>query len=212
MERHAQRLAADARILLDAERYPTAAAVAALSIEESGKASILRGLALTKTPEKLRAEWRRYRDHRSKNGAWILPELVAQGARQLPQFREAVERDCEHTALLNSLKQVSLYTDCYGDTHWSEPINVIDEKLAVSLVSIAEIFCSRKSVSPREIELWVEHLGPVWETPEMSHALLRWATSMHQEGLTDASPEGFARFVFGELGADDWKSDPSKPQ
>jgi AbiV family abortive infection protein len=44
--RNAQRLATDARILLDVKRYPTAAALAALSIEEGGKSSILRGLAL----------------------------------------------------------------------------------------------------------------------------------------------------------------------
>jgi AbiV family abortive infection protein len=165
--RNAQRLATDARILLDAKRYPTAAVLAALSIEEGGKSSILRGLALAKSPEKLRAEWRRYRDHCSKNGAWILPQLVAQGARQLYELRDVVERDAEHTALLDSVKQIAIYIDCYGNAHWSEPSTVIDEYLAESLVKIAEALCRDETVATREIELWVEHLGPVWETPEM---------------------------------------------
>jgi AbiV family abortive infection protein len=38
--RNARRLADDAKIMVDAERYPTAAALAALSIEERGKLAI----------------------------------------------------------------------------------------------------------------------------------------------------------------------------
>src|SRR5271169_2125890 len=78
--RNALRLAADARILVDAERLPTAAALAALSIEESGKTSILRQLATATSPEAIKAAWQQYRDHRSKNAAWILPDLVGGGA------------------------------------------------------------------------------------------------------------------------------------
>jgi hypothetical protein len=48
--RNARRLVADAKLLLDAGRYPSAAALAALAIEESGKTSILRTLAVVKNP------------------------------------------------------------------------------------------------------------------------------------------------------------------
>jgi AbiV family abortive infection protein len=211
--RNARRLVADAKLLLDAERYPSAAALAALAIEESGKVSILRALAIAKSPEELRAEWRRYRDHRSKNGAWILPSLAAQGARQLHHLAGTVERDAEHTAILNSLKQVGLYTDCYGNNaHWSEPKEIIDVGLARALVGIAELLAKEKVVSPREVELWVQHLSPVWNTSEMPHALLRWATALHREGLSDTVPEEFARFVLGDLASTDWKSEHPKTQ
>jgi AbiV family abortive infection protein len=209
--RNARRLVADAKLLLDAERYPSAAALAALAIEESGKVSILRSLAVAKSPEELRAEWRRYRDHRSKNGAWILPSLATQGARQLHHLAGILRRDAEHTAILNSLKQVGLYTDCYGDNaHWSEPKEIIDEGLARILVGIAELLAKEKIVSPREIELWVQHLSPVWNTSEMPHALLRWATALHREGLSDTAPEEFARFVLGDTASSDWKFEPPK--
>jgi AbiV family abortive infection protein len=211
--RNARRLVADAKLLLDAERYPSAAALAALAMEESGKVSILRALAVAKSPEELRAEWRRYRDHRSKNGAWILPSLVAQGARRLHHLGQTVERDAEHTAILNSLKQVGLYTDCYGsNAHWSEPREIIDGSLARALVGIAELLSKEKIVTPREIELWIQHLSPVWNTPEMPHALLRWATALHQEGLSNVAPEEFARFVLGDIASTDWKSEPPKTQ
>lgn len=124
--RNARRLASDARILLEAERVPSAAALAALSIEESGKSSILRGLAVADNPDAIKKGWQSYRDHRSKNGAWILPGLVKAGGRKLGDLRDVVDREGEHTALLNSLKQIGFYTDCYGNAHWSEPDKIFE--------------------------------------------------------------------------------------
>ena len=46
--RNARRLADDARTLLDLGSYPTAASLAVLSIEERGKVSILRHLAMVR--------------------------------------------------------------------------------------------------------------------------------------------------------------------
>jgi len=206
--RNAQLLLADAKLLLNAERYPTATALAALSIEESGKVSILRGLVLETTPDGLRKQWGRYRDHRSKNGAWIMPDLVAKGARLLHELSEVVNRDGEHTAILNTVKQIGFYTDCYTKGYWSEPEKVIEVGLARSVVQIAEIMAAKETVTEREIELWVEFLGPVWRTPEMPFALLRWATAMHTEGLSTISPGRYAQFVFGEVTAADRSSEP----
>ena len=67
--RNARRLANDARTLLDLERYPTAASIAVLSIEESGKVSILRHFAMARDLPSCREIWREYRNHRSKNVA-----------------------------------------------------------------------------------------------------------------------------------------------
>jgi hypothetical protein len=129
---------------------------------------------------------------------------------------EVVDRDAEHTAILNFLKQVGLYTDCYGsNAHWSEPQEIIDSTLARALVGTAELLSTEKIVSPREIELWVEHLSPVWNpsnTSEMPHALLRWAVALRREGLTNTDPEAFARFVLGDIAFADWKSEPPKTQ
>ena len=122
--RNARRLADDARALFDLERYPTAASIAVLSIEESGKVSILRHFAMARDLPSCRRIWRDYRNHRSKNVAWILPDLVAAGARDLESLRLATQPDAEHTALLNNVKQIGLYSDCLGNAHWSEPEKV----------------------------------------------------------------------------------------
>ena len=109
--RNARRLADDAKLLLNADRYPTAASIAALSIEESGKTSVLRGLASAPNEESRHRAWKFYRSHRSKNAAWILPELVAKGARDLDSLRLASNSSAPHTALLDQVKQIGLYTD-----------------------------------------------------------------------------------------------------
>ena len=86
-----------------------------------------------------RSAWIGYRSHRSKNAAWILPDLVAKGARDLDSLRPATDASAGHTALLDQVKQIGLYTDCLGDAHWSEPEKVIDENMSRSLVGIADI-------------------------------------------------------------------------
>ena len=198
--RNARRLADDGKLLLDAGRYPTAAALAALSVEESGKSSVLRGLAFAPSEDVRRRAWKDYRTHRSKNAAWILPDLVAKGARDLDSLRPATDSSGEHTAMLDQLKQLGFYTDCFGDAHWSEPAKVIDENLAKSLVGIANLLANEKIVTEREIELWVEHMRPVYGAPlgQMKAALLNWYAAMRQNGLWEDGDIGVEAFVFGD--------------
>lgn len=195
--RNAARLATDARILLDAHRFPTAASVAALAIEEAGKVSILRRLSVARDEKVAKVIWREYRNHRAKNSMWILPSLVASGATSLVHFIDAVDQEGEHTAILDAVKQLGFYTDCYANGHWSEPLEVVDEELARQLVHTAEAISSKVEVTPREIELWREILGPVWDTPDMQSALLRWHQAMVSEGLAEHTKEEFERFVLG---------------
>ena len=183
--RNARRLADDAKLPLDAERYPTATAIAILSIEESGKTSILRHLAFAPDKDVRRSIWKDYRSHQNKNVGWILPSLVADGARDLNSLRLAADPSAEHTALLDQVKQISFYSDCLGDCHWSEPEKVIDDKLAESLVKIADLFAQKSPVTVKEVELWEEHMRPVYGAPLdlMKTALINWFAAMRENGL-----------------------------
>ena len=69
---NAKRLAEDAVLLLQAKRYPSAASLAILSVEESGKISILRALALARDGDAVKDSWRDYRSHTKKNAIWLL--------------------------------------------------------------------------------------------------------------------------------------------
>jgi AbiV family abortive infection protein len=194
---NARRLADDAATLLAAGRFPTAASLAALAIEEAGKASILRALALARNDAEIKEEWRAYRSHTSKNATWLLPALAASGARKLDEFRSLFDQDSDHPFLLDRLKQLGFYTDCLGDGHWSVPTEVIDQDVARMLVSVADNMAKSKDVSEKEIELWIEHVGPVWKKdPEwMKKALSNWYAAMQKAGLAPEGENKMERFI-----------------
>lgn len=188
--RNARRLVEDARILLDKERYATAASLAVLSIEESGKQSILRQLATATTDEEVSIKWKDYRSHTKKNILWPVLDLFKSGARQLDDFLPLFEPEAEHAHLLNQVKQISFYTDCLGSVNWSEPSNVIDKQLASGLTQIADILARSGEVTAKEIELWVEHMGKVKNNDDLiiqEKALLHWYAEMQELEL---APKG----------------------
>ena len=187
--RNARRLADDAATLLAAGSFPTAASLAALAIEEAGKPSILRALALARNDAEIKDEWRAYRSHANKNVTWILPELAAAGARKLDDLRPLFDQDSDHPFLLDQLKQLGFYTDCLSTGHWAIPTKVIGQSLARILVKVADVLAKVKDVSEKEIELWIEHIGPAWKKDPalMKKALVNWYSAMQTAGL---APEG----------------------
>ncbi|WP_281929397.1 AbiV family abortive infection protein [Roseibium album] len=195
--RNARRLSVDAGLLLDLKSYPTAASLSALAIEECGKVSLLRRIALVTTESEAKKAWREYRNHRSKNGLWILPKLAKDGAIYLTQLSEAIDPKARHTSVLDGVKQIGFYTDCLGNAHWSDPESSIEEPLATGLVSIADKLSRMREVTIREMELWVQHLRPHNKTPQMATALLQWHKAMTNEGLAKESHEKFRDFVTG---------------
>lgn len=182
---NARRLANDASALLEAHRYPTAGSLAVLAIEEAGKSLILRTLALAKTNAEVLDAWAAYRSHTKKNVLWLLPMLVASGARKLDDFASLFDPDSDHPYLLDHIKQLGFYTDCLGKAHWSIPDDVIDEDLARMLVKVADLLAHGHDHTQKEIELWIEHVGPVWKrNPKlMKQAVGNWYAAMMASGL-----------------------------
>src|SRR5712692_4709318 len=186
---NARRLAGDAVALLEAHRFPTAASLAILSIEESGKISILRSLSLATTSDEVSDAWKDYRSHTQKNAAWLLPQLVAAGARKLDDLRPLFDKDSDHPYVLDQIKQLGFYTDCLGQAHWSTPDATIDKDLAKMLVNVVTLLAGKHEYTKTEVDLWVEHIGPVWKKDHalMKQALVNWYAAMQKSGL---APEG----------------------
>ena len=147
-----------------------------------------------------RNSWKDYRSHRAKNTKWILPQLVAEGARQLDDFRVATDPTEEHTALLDQVKQIGFYTDCLGNAHWSEPSKVIDCELAHSLVAVAELLAKSREITTKEVELWIEHMRPAYGTPLdwMKTALENWYAAMRDHNLDSEDMDNVKQFIWGE--------------
>lgn len=183
--RNVRRLFEDAQILLGANRYPTAASLAILSIEESGKENIIRGMARAVTDAEVLQYWKDYRSHTKKNVMWLLPQLVIEGARHVDDFITLFESTAEHPYILEQVKQIGFYTDCLGKGNWSEPMEVIDKDLATMLVQTAKIFLRKGEVTTKEIELWGKHLGPVknGDLLQQKEATLHWYAEMQELGL-----------------------------
>jgi AbiV family abortive infection protein len=181
---NAERLAFDAQILLNAARYPSAASLAILSLEESGKMSILRELATSLRDGKTIEIWRRYRRHTEKNYLGLIPDLVAKGARTLRELGKSLLDDgLADRIALDIVKQLGLYTDCCGDAHWSIPAEIIDKDMAHVLVSVATGLAKTiRPMSEAELELWVTHM----QSGLTKENLLRWAAAMVSAGLKPA--------------------------
>ena len=192
--RNAKRLLKDAKLLIEAKRFPTACSLAILSIEESGKLFILRSIATAQDEKELRRRWREYREHRTKNVMWIITELAAKGARTLEDLRPIFDTESEHPAILDTLKQIGFYTDCNGQGHWSEPDSVVDEGLAQKMLIIAEILTPKHETTEREVELWIAHVGPHWGTPEMKKGAVEFYKAMLSEGLAEHRIEEIEQF------------------
>jgi AbiV family abortive infection protein len=195
--KNARRLAEDASTLFEVRRFPSAASLAILSIEEAGKISILRSLALARTDGDIGEAWKDYRCHTRKNTAWLLPQLMGAGARKLDDLRPLFDTDSDHPYVLDQLKQIGFYTDCLGEGHWSVPEEIIDEPLAEMLVRIAKIFAHDREYTEKEVALWIEHVGPVWkEDPAwMKQAVVNWYAAMQKHGLAPEGPNEMERFI-----------------
>jgi AbiV family abortive infection protein len=198
-----KRLSRDAVALLERGSFPSAASLAALAIEEAGKASILRELAVARNEQDVKEAWRDYRSHTRKNVMWIFLELVANGARRLDDFRPIFDPDSDHPELLDQIKQLGFYTDCLGNAHWSVPEQVIDEKLAKMLVNAARaLLASERQVTLEEIDLWVKHVGPVWKghSSWMKQALVNWQGEMQACGLAPSGKNAMSEFIHRGVG------------
>ncbi len=182
---NARRLYEDARLLFEHRRYASAAALAVLAIEESGKLPILRELALARDEKAVRSAWRSFRSHTKKNAHWLIVEKFMRGARRASEFGEMFEPDADHPHLLDMVKQISFYSDCLGKSHWSQPEQVIDQDLAKVLLQIAEVLAQGREIQTDEIDLWVQYMQPVWglaKSPR-ERALFEWDKELRRRGI-----------------------------
>lgn len=181
-------LLTDAKLLFENKRYERSVALAVLAIEEAGKISIIRSILLEDEPGDLKKSWQEYRRHTDKNLSWILPELASKGARQLEDMGPIFDTNSDHGQTLENLKQLSFYTDSFTNSKWSSPKDVIDEKLAGAILTIADVLSKKDNslmTTEKELELWVKHMKPVWKQDmlKMKQALINCFSEAETLGL-----------------------------
>jgi len=202
---NASRLLKDAEVLLEAERYPSALAMAILSIEESGKTIVLRDLSTAVDANDVKRVWKEYRSHTKKNILWVFPDLIARGVRTDSLYSTLFDPASDHPAVLDALKQVAIYTDCLGNRHWSKPLEVVSRELAASIVKVAKLFVRHEQYSVEQLELWVQYIGPARKQGSalaIKNAFLAWDQEVMRRGWEQDSKERqFLRQALMEIGA-----------
>lgn len=191
---NAKRLLDDAELLFENGRIERSVSLAILSIEESGKPSIIRSILLTDDAKDLKKEWQNYRKHTAKNLSWILPELVSKGARNLEEFRPLFNSESDHGQVLDNLKQLSFYTDVFSSKKWSDPKDIIDKELAEMILLSAKILSSKdEGIDSEEgLKLWIKHIKPVWknEMSLMKKALIECYKEASESGIIQKEKVG----------------------
>ncbi|MEQ8251475.1 MAG: AbiV family abortive infection protein [Oceanibaculum nanhaiense] len=192
------RLIADSELLLKNKRHASASALAILAIEELGKVQIIKTIVLHGDEVNLKRAWKDFRSHRAKSVQWILPKLAAEGARTLMELRVAADPEGDHTAMLDSVKQLSIYTDCFSDApRWSEPADAVDMDFAAGILTIAKMLNRDEEITVRELELWTAIVGPHYDKSTMIDALLEFQRQVFAEGLSKTTPEIMEDFIRG---------------
>lgn len=195
---NAKRLCEDANILLSAGRFPAAVSLAIIAIEEIGKMAILEALAVARSDSEIKERWSDYHTHTKKNAHWIFNKLVAEGARKIQDLHKIFDKKSDHSYRLDNTKQLAFYTDCLGKANWSIPSKVVSEQLAIKIVKFAHYKCECNShkITEREIELWREHIGPVWKTgiEPMKQGFSNLYSALRKEGIIPEGPSQVEEF------------------
>ena len=147
---NASRLLHDAKILLALGRYPSAAFLAAIAIEEHGKMAILDRLAAANKSE-LQKLWKEYRSHTAKNTRWILPRVADSGPKTLQELLAVFNPNSWHQALFEEIKQLYLYTDFLEEGQWSRPEEITSKEQAEQIISDASRLISEKTTTEEEL-------------------------------------------------------------
>lgn len=194
---NALRLAEDAATLLASARLPSSTALSILSIEESGKVALLRQMAVSGDQKEWQTNWKAYRSHTKKNLLWILGDLVRQGKTTLEHLGLVADPESKHPDVLDNVKQLCLYTDCFTSAKWSSPSEIELEELAPYLLKMAQVLASPKVVTAKEVVLWRKHLFPVKNEPFASQksAVAAWYHEMKLHGLSDEDLERVGAFL-----------------
>jgi len=184
----------DAEMLFAAKRYPSAASLAALAIEEVGKLPILRGVATAKGGEATKQAWKAYRDHQTKNVLWLYPLYVLGGVRTLSGLGVLFDPESKHKKRLDELKQAGFYTDCVDNGKWGVPDEFVDELIAAFVIKTARSLSKYHEVTEREIVLWIKHIGANQDDPRPENLKKFW-NALIEEGLNTSTIDDIDGFL-----------------
>jgi hypothetical protein len=124
-------------------------------------------------------------------------DLAIAGARNIDDLKKVADDSSDHPELLDYMKQLAVYTDCYVRGAWSTPDAIIEREMAAGILHSARALLGKpdRKHTTREVELWIEHVGPTEEERRSKHRLLNFYQAMIAEGLEDTPIEKVRAFL-----------------
>jgi AbiV family abortive infection protein len=170
LKANAERLARDSRLLYDAQRYPSAATMAAAALNEIARLRVLMELIAARKDKQRRELWRCFRKS-SHDYPWeaFYPDKPA----------------ADHATLSNALAFLTSMgdkVDCLGPGNWLEPERLIQPALAKEIIATAEMLCL-EPVSAGAVRLWIETVRAEPADASPAHTLDRLLSALENGGF-----------------------------
>jgi AbiV family abortive infection protein len=179
LQANAMRLVEDAKILLQAERYPSAAMVAVMALDEMSRIFHPLTIAAISGPGRLAEGWKAFRSNR-RDFPWSAFHREGDRHDMRPMT------DAELGQMLSLIRRLGRETDCVGPGRWIDPEGLISRDLAAAVVGTAELFC-RNRTGARSMELWIEATGALPQNASVMEILKTYRDLLESEGLADAA-------------------------
>jgi len=193
--RNAQDLLNDAKVLAEAGRKARAYSLAALAVEEVGKAASL--ITLTVMPETLRAQapvGRLLQWHQLKQAEGLFmaampyrlpelaPRLAVMPAGELAQVLTAMDAPADEA---DRLKRRGLYVDVDRGARIREPSEISEAEVLSQLARAGQAASAAAQLLEPEIQAWL--VNPVAEAVELSRAAVSVLTEVSDARTPEAA-------------------------
>ena len=175
LQDNARRLVRDAKIMLHARRYASAAHLAVEALGEFTRAPLLLELASTTDAHEAARLWTCFRQPVGQFPWAIFMEGAAaeEGA------------SVDFGLLLSFIDEIGLRAECAAGNVWLRPGNLITQQMARQLVELAQTLAGAPP-DPRAMQLWLKTVANARDADDYT-VLARFKAALVREGLPDTA-------------------------
>jgi AbiV family abortive infection protein len=174
---NALRLIADARLLLEAGRYPSAAMLAVMALDEIAKLFHALTLAAVDSPSVLAAGWKEFRNSPRRFPWSLLQSVSCDGA------LESIS-DADLDDMLDFVRRLGSAVEIVDPGLWIDPAELISRELAASVVETAALICNRR-VDTKAMEIWIYAVRSSPRRATGRDTLEKYRRLLDKEGLAN---------------------------
>ena len=170
VQANAARLARDAKLLLESQRYASAAMVAVMALEEISRVAYPVEILTAGNGRRLADSWYRFR-----KGEHLFPWAIL-------AHQERLLDDSELNAMLSFVKKLGLKAECIEPGLWIDPGELVSAEFAASVVGIAQSLCTGP-ISQESVDVWVQLVGSLPKNASTKVIMKKFQSALESKGL-----------------------------